>query len=86
MVWHLTLISIVIGLIVFLVHRSSLLALTVIFVALNALTAATGQSAGIIVTCLVLSTVVIGTQLLRTYTNLVPAMKRGDWRRALEHE
>ncbi len=86
MVWHVTLISIAIGLLVFLVRRNSLLALTVIFVALNVLTAATGQSAGTIVTCLVLSAVVIGTQLLRTYTNLVPAIKRGDWRHSLEHE
>ena len=43
MVWHVTLISIAIGLIVFLTRRNSLLALTVICVALNVLTPATGQ-------------------------------------------
>ena len=70
----------------YLVRRNSVLALAVIFIALNALTAGTGQEAGLIVTCLALSLIVVGTHGLRTYKNFVPAIRRGDWRAAIEHE
>jgi glycerol-3-phosphate acyltransferase PlsY len=86
MAWHITLIAIGIGAIAYLVKRNSVLALAAVFIALNALTAGTGQEAGLIVTCLALSLIVGGTHGLRTYKNFVPAIRRGDWRAAVEHE
>ena len=86
MAWHITLIAVGIGAIVYLVRRNSVLALTALFIALNALTAGTGQGTGLIVTCLVLSVIVAGTHVLRTYKNFVPSVKQGDWRAALERE
>lgn len=86
MVWQLTLISIAVGAVVYLFARHSVLALTAIFVALNALTAGLGQPIGVVCTCLALSIVVVVTHVLRTYTNLLPAMRRGEWRQAFEQE
>jgi glycerol-3-phosphate acyltransferase PlsY len=86
MLWHITLVAVGIGAIVYLVRRNSVLALAVIFIALNALTAGTGQEAGLIVTCLALSLIVVGTHGLRTYKNFVPAIKRGDWSSAVDQE
>ena len=86
MLWHITLIAIGIGVIAFLVRRNSVLALAVIFVALNALTAGTGQETGLIIICLVLSLIVAGTHGIRTYKNFIPAIRHGDWRAAVEQE
>ena len=60
MLWQITAISGAFGLLILLIIRHPVLAVTGVFVALNALTIATGQSFGQIVLCLVLSFLVAG--------------------------
>ena len=86
MVWDLTLASIAIGAVTYVVTRHSISALTAIFVALNVLTIATGQPVGLVVTCLALSTLVVVTHLVRSYPDIARSLRRGDWRGALDQE
>ena len=63
MLWQITAISGAFGLLILVIVRHPVLAVTGVFVALNALTIATGQPVGQIVLCLALSFLVAGTHI-----------------------
>ena len=81
MLWQITAISGAIGLLVLAATRHAVWAMAAVFVALNALTIATGQPIGQIVLCIVLSLLVAGTHFGRQRAHLMPALASGDWRR-----
>jgi len=81
MLWQIAAISGAIGLLVFAATRHVVWAMAAIFLALNALTIATGQPIGQIVLCIVLSLLVAGTHFGRQRAHLMPALASGDWRR-----
>ena len=81
MLWQITVISGAIGLLILAATRHAVWAMTAIFLALNALTIATGQPIGQIVLCIVLSLLVAGTHFGRQRAHLIPALASGDWRR-----
>ena len=81
MLWQITAISGAFGLLILLIIRHPVLAVTGVFVALNALTIATGQSFGQIVLCLVLSFLVAGTHIGRQFDEVWEAIRSRDWRR-----
>ena len=81
MLWQITAISGAFGLLILLIIRHPVLAVTGVFVALNALTIATGQPVGQIVLCLVLSFLVAGTHIGRQFDEVWEAIRSRDWRR-----
>lgn len=81
MLWQITAISGAIGLLILAATRHAVWAMTAIFLALNALTIATGQPIGQIVLCIVLSLLVAGTHFGRQRADLLPAIANRDWRR-----
>lgn len=81
MLWQITAISGAVGLLILAATRHSVLAMTGVFIALNALTIATVQPAGQIILCLVLSLLVAGTHFGRQRAQLIPALASRDWRR-----
>ena len=86
MLWQITAISGAAGLIVLLVTRHGVLAVTCVFIVLNALTIATGQATGQIVLCIVLSLLVAGTHLWRQSDEVSEAVRSRNWRRFLSIE
>lgn len=86
MLWQLTTISIVLGVIVIALTRHVVWSMTVIFVALNVLTIATGQPLGQIMLCILLSLLVAGTHFVRQRSQLIPALMDRDWRRFMKVE
>ncbi len=83
MLWQITAISGVAGLLVLLLTRNGVLAVTSVFILLNALTIATGQATGQIVLCIVLSFLVAGTHLWRQSDEVTGAVRERSWRRFL---
>ena len=86
MLWQITAISGAAGLIVLLLTRHGVLAVTCVFLVLNALTIATGQATGQIVLCIVLSFLVAGTHLWRQSDEVTDAVRERSWRRFLSIE
>ena len=86
MLWQITAISGGAGLIVLLLTRHGVLAVTCVFIVLNALTIATGQATGQIVLCIVLSFLVAGTHILRQSDEVSDAVKGRSWRRFMSIE
>jgi glycerol-3-phosphate acyltransferase PlsY len=80
MLWQITAITVGVGAILFAVTRHPVWSMTGVFVLLNALTIGTSQSLGQILICLVLSSMVAGTHFLRRYSQILPAVRRRDWR------
>ena len=80
MLWQITAITVGVGAILFAVTRHPVWSMTGVFVLLNALTIGTSQSLGQILICLVLSIMVAGTHFLRRYPQILPAVRRRDWR------
>ena len=81
MLWQITAISGAIGLLALGATRHVVWAMTAVFIALNALTIATGQPLGQIILCIVLSLLVAGTHFGRQRNSLLPALANRDWRR-----
>ena len=81
MLWQITAISGAIGLLALAATRHVVWAMTAVFIALNALTIATGQPLGQIILCIVLSLLVAGTHFGRQRAHLLPALANRDWRR-----
>lgn len=86
MLWHITAITFAAGLLVYLVTRQAVVSMTVIFIVLNALTIATGQSTGQIVMCIILSLLVAGTHLLRERERVSSAVRERNWRKFISIE
>ena len=86
MLWQITAISGAAGLLVLLLTRHGVLAVTCVFIVLNALTIATGQATGQIVLCIVLSFLVAGTHLWRQSDEVTEAIRERSWRRFLSIE
>ena len=86
MLWQITAISGAAGLLVLLLTRRGVLAVTCVFIVLNALTIVTGQATGQIVLCLVLSFLVAGTHLWRQSDEVTDAVRERSWRRFLSIE
>ena len=81
MLWQITAISGAVGLLVLAATRHVVWAMTAVFVALNGLTIGTGQPAGQVILCIVLSLLVAGTHFGRQRAQLMPALTSRDWRR-----
>ena len=86
MLWQITAISGAAGLLVLLLTRHGVLAVTCVFIVLNALTIVTGQATGQIVLCIVLSFLVAGTHLWRQSDEVTDAVRERSWRRFLSIE
>ena len=86
MLLQITAISGAAGLLVLLLTRNGVLAVTCVFIVLNALTIATGQATGQIVLCIVLSFLVAGTHLWRQSEEVTDAVRERNWRRFLSIE
>ncbi len=86
MLWQITAISGGAGLVALLLTRNGVLAVTCVFIVLNALTIATGQATGQIVLCIVLSFLVAGTHLWRQSDEVTDAVRERSWRRFLSIE
>ena len=84
MLWQITAFSAVAGVVVLLVTRHPVWAVAGVFVALNALTIATGQPIGQIVLCIVLSVLVAGTHLWRQSDEVSESVRARDWRRFMK--
>ena len=81
MLWQITALSAAFGLVILVIVRHPVWAVTGVFVALNALTIATGQPVGQIVLCLALSFLVAGTHIGRQLDEVSEAVRSRDWRR-----
>ena len=81
MLWQITAISGAIGLLALAATRHVVWAMTAVFIALNALTIATGQPLCQIILCIVLSLLVACTHFGRQRAYLLPALANRDWRR-----
>lgn len=86
MLWHVTAISMAVGVILFALTRHVVWSITGVFLLLNALTIGTAQPLGLIVLCLVLPLAVGGTHLFRQYPQLLPAVRRRQWHRFMSIE
>ena len=86
MLWQITGLTLAVGLVVFLATRQAVVSMTVVFIVLNALTIATGQSTGQIVLCVILSALVAGTHLLRERDRVSSAVRERNWRRFMSIE
>jgi glycerol-3-phosphate acyltransferase PlsY len=84
--WAITLVSMAFGAIVFAASRHAVWSITGVFALLNVLTIATSQSVGLISLCLVLSGVVAGTHVWRTYPHFSSALRQRQWRRMMTIE
>ena len=86
MLWQITAMAAGVGVITLLITRKAVLAMTTIFIVLNALTIGSGQPLGQIVLCLVLSGLVAGTHLGRRSSDVSDAVKARSWRRFIAIE
>ena len=86
MLWQITMVTVAVGAVLFAVTRHPVWSLTAVFVLLNALTIATGQTGGLIALCIGLSLLVAGTHLLRQYPQLVPLASQRQWRKFMKVE
>ncbi len=86
MLWQITAVTLAFGLVLYLTTRQAVLSMTGVFILLNALTIATGQSTGQIVLCIILSALVAGTHLLREYDRVSSAVRERNWRRFMSIE
>ena len=86
MLWELTAIATVGGVVFLALTRNVVLSMAAAFVLLNCLAIGTSQPAGQIVLCLVLSFLVGGTHLLRQHPELLAALRRREWRRLVTIE
>ena len=78
---YLTLLSVPVLILGYLIFRSALWAMVMTFISINTLTIVTGQSLAEIVLCLALTLLVGFTHLLRAFEILWPAIKRLDFHR-----
>ena len=83
MLWQITAAAVLLGAVFLVISRRAVWAMAAVFVLLNVLTIATSQRPGLIILCLVLSFLVAATHFSRQRADLLPALKRGDWRRIL---
>lgn len=86
MLWEITAITVVVGAVLFAVTRHALWSMSGVLLVLNVLTIATQQPIGQIGLCLVLSLVVAGTHLMRQRPQILPALRRRQWRRIMTIE
>ncbi len=86
MLWDLTALAAVGGVVFLALTRKVVLSMAAAFVLLNALAIGTSQPAGLIVLCLALSFLVGGTHLLRQRPKLLSALRRREWRRLVTIE
>jgi glycerol-3-phosphate acyltransferase PlsY len=86
MLWEITAITVVVGAALFAVTRHAMWSMSGILLLLNVLTIATQQPIGQIGLCLVLSFVVAGTHLIRQRPQILPALRRKQWRRIMTIE
>ena len=86
MLWQLTAVAALGGLALLAISRHVILSMVGAFVLLNGLTIGTAQPLGMIVLCLVLSLIVGATHVFREYDQLLPAMRRRQWRRFMSVE
>ena len=86
MLWQITAVTLAFGLVLYLTTRQAVLSMTGVFILLNALTIATGQSTGQIVLCIILSALVAGTHFLREYDRVSSAVRERNWRRFMSIE
>ena len=86
MLWQITAMAAGVGVITLLITRKAVLAMTTIFIVLNALPIGSGQPLGQIVLCLVLSGLVAGTHLGRRSSDVSDAVKARSWRRFIAIE
>ena len=86
MLWHITAITVAVGIILFALTRHVVWSITGVFLLLNALTIGTAQPVGLIVLCLALSLVVGGTHIFRQYPQLLPAVRQRQWRKFMTIE
>ena len=86
MLWEITALTVVLGAVMFTLTRHALWSITVVFLALNALTIGTSQGPGLITLCLTLSFIVAATHIVRQRPELLPALRRGQWRRLMTIE
>ena len=83
MLWQITAAAVLLGAVFLVISRRAVWSMAAVFVLLNVLTIATSQRPGLIILCLVLSFLVAATHFSRQRADLLPALKRGDWRRIL---
>ena len=86
MLWEITAITVVVGAALFAVTRHAMWSMSGVLVLLNILPVATDQPIGLIVLCLALSFVVAGTHLMRQRPQILPALRRRQWRRIMTIE
>ena len=86
MLWQITAVTVAVGGVLFALTRHAVWSLTGVFLLLNILTIATAQPLGVILLCLVLSSIVAGTHLFRQYPELVSAIRQRQWRRFMTIE
>ena len=86
MLWQITAIAAGVGAVFFLATRHAIWSVAVVLLTLNGLTIGTGQTLGQIVLCLVLSTLLVGTHVLRRHPDIVPALRARRWRRLMTIE
>lgn len=86
MLWQITTITVAVGAVLFAITRHPVWSLTGVFLLLNVLTIVTAQEPGLIVLCLVLSSIVAATHLYRQHPSLIPAIRSGDWRRFMSSD
>ena len=86
MLWQITAVSVLFGVLLFGVTRQAVWTLTGVFLLLNALTIGTFQSPSQIGLCLALSFLVAGTHVFRQYPQLLPAVKERQWRKFMSVE
>lgn len=83
MLWQITAIAVIFGVVLLLLTRRVVWTMAAVFILLNVLTIATGQSLGLIILCLVLSLLIAVTHFSRQRAELLPALKAGNWRRIM---
>ena len=86
MLWDMTALSMVFGLMILAATRHVVWSITGAFVALNVLTIATGQPIEMIALCLLLSFIVAATHLYRGRGHLLPDVRQRRWARFMSAE
>jgi glycerol-3-phosphate acyltransferase PlsY len=85
MLWQITAVTLVVGMVMFILTKHLVWSVTGMFVLLNVLTIAS-QPVGPVVLCLILSFLIAFTHLARQRPQLFSALKQGDWRRFMSQD
>ena len=86
MLWQITTVALAAGIVLFVITRHAVWALTGIFVLLNVLTISTSQPLGQIAVCLTLSFIIVGTHALRQRPEILLAIRDRRWRKLMSIE